>query len=148
MTTDDLPAWWTPPSPRDACAGVSDRVVLLLYTEALAALRRARLTPKNSVQHVDHALAILAELTTALCEEEDREAVVPLASLYRYMSHRLMEVAELGALRAIGEVERLLQTLWEGWVQVIQVGGDGGFPASLEEDDRFVPRPSVGFYGS
>jgi hypothetical protein len=64
------------------------------------------------------------------------------------MSHRLMDVAELGTVQGIGEVERLLQTLWEGWVQVIHVEGDGGFPASLEEDDRFAPRPSVGPYGS
>lgn len=148
MTTDNLPVWWNPPPPRDACAGAGERVVLLLYAEALAALRRARITPKNSIRDVDRALAILAELTTALCEGEDQEAVVHLASLYRYMSHRLMDVAELGALRAIGEVERLLQTLWEGWVQVIQVDSDSGFPASLEEDDRGAPPPSVGFHGA
>jgi flagellin-specific chaperone FliS len=143
---DDLPAWWTPPPPRDACAGAGERTVLLLYAEALAALRRARIASVNNVSDVGRVLAILAELTAALCEREDREEVVHLTSLYRYMSHRLMDVAELGALRGIGEVERLLQTLWEGWVQVIQPDVDGGFPASLEEDDRVEPRPSVGFY--
>ena len=60
MTTDNLPEWWNPPPPRDACAGTGERVVLLLYAEALAALRRARITPKNRIQAVDRALAILA----------------------------------------------------------------------------------------
>ncbi len=148
VTTDGLPAWWTPQSPRDACPGAGERVVLLLYTEALAALRQARLNPETNGQGVDRAMVIIAELTNALCEREDREEIVHLTSLYRYMSHRLMDVAELGASRAIGEVERLLQTLWEGWVQVIQDEVDDGFPASLKEDDRIVPRPSAGFYGS
>jgi flagellin-specific chaperone FliS len=51
------------------------------------------------------------------------------------MIHRLMEAVECGSPVPIIEVERLLQTLWEGWVQVMQSDVGGGFPDSLEEHD-------------
>jgi flagellar biosynthetic protein FliS len=138
------PAWWAPPPARDACAGENERAVLLLYAEALAVLRRARRTEPDKPPDVERALTILVELAASLAAREDREAVANLAALYHYMIHRLLDVAELGSMQPVGEVERLLQTLWEGWVQVMQ-GDETGFPTSLEEDDRPDPRTPSAF---
>lgn len=136
----DLPVWWEPSTPSDACARPSERTVLLLYGEALAALRRARRLGDPRVD-LGRALSILTELAASLAEREDREAVINLASLYHYMIHRLMEAVECGNPVPIIEVERLLQTLWEGWVQVIQSDVGSGFPDSLEEHDGPASSP-------
>jgi flagellin-specific chaperone FliS len=114
--------------------------VLLLYGEALAALRRARRLGDPRAD-LGRALSILAELAASLAEREDREAVLNLASLYHYMIHRLMEAVECGSPVPIIEVERLLQTLWEGWVQVMQSDVGGGFSrlAGGTRQPPFVP---------
>jgi flagellar biosynthetic protein FliS len=115
--------------------------VLLLYGAALAALRRARRRLGDPRADLGRALSILTELAASLAEREDREAVLNLASLYHYMIHRLMDAVECGDPAPMVEVERLLQTLWEGWIQVIQSDVGGGFPDSLEEHDRPAASP-------
>ena len=135
-----LPAWWEPGPPTDHAVGASDRMVVLLYSEALTLLRRARTSPQAAGRHVHSVLAILAELSNALVSREDREAVVDLLSLYRYMSHRLTTARDHVPAEALAEVEHLFVTLFDGWIQVLQGESQAGFPDCLEADDsRAVP---------
>lgn len=132
---DVLPAWWEPARPTDAAVGASDRMVLLLYSEALTLVRRARAVPRTARRDVHGVLAILSELSSTLAAREDREAVIDLLSLYYYMSHRLTTASHESVAVALGEVEHLFVTLFDGWIQVLQGESPGGFPESLEADD-------------
>ena len=66
----DLPVWWEPGAPCDDCARPSERTVLLLYGEALAALRRARRLGDPRAD-LGRALSILTELAASLAEREE-----------------------------------------------------------------------------
>lgn len=130
-----LPAWWAPSRPTDHAVGASDRMIVLLYSEALSRLRRARTSPHGADRHVHTVLAILAELSNALASREDQEAVVDLLSLYRYMSHRLTSTSQQVPVEALAEVEHLFDTLFDGWIQVLQGEWQAGFPDCLNTDD-------------
>jgi flagellin-specific chaperone FliS len=126
--------------PTDAGVASVDRVVILLYSEALSLLCRARRAPDGCLREVHAVAAILVELSNALIEREDREEVVDLVSLYRYMIYRLTSAGPCASDEALAEVERLFVTLMDGWIQVLPAGPDSGFPSSLEPDDpRSVP---------
>jgi flagellin-specific chaperone FliS len=134
-----LPSWWAPVLPKDTAVASVDRVVVLLYSEALSLLRRAR--TRTALRRDLHAVtAILVELSDALTQREDRDEVVDLISLYRYMMHRLTAAQGPDVDDALAEVERLFVTLMDGWIQVLPGGSDAGFPDSLESDDaRLTP---------
>ncbi len=130
-----VPSWWAPDSPTDAGVASVDRVVVLLYSEALSLLRRARAARIGRRRHVHAVMIILVELSNALTQREDRDEVVDLVSLYRYMMHRLTSAHEEAVDGALAEVERLFVTLMDGWIQVLPGGSETGFPESLESDD-------------
>ncbi len=132
---DALPAWWEPARPTDAAVGASDRMVLLLYSEALALVRRARTVPRTARRDVHGVLAILSELSSRLAARNDRESVIDLLSLYHYMSHRLTTASHESVAGGLDEVEHLFVTLFDGWIQVLQEESPGGFPEFLEADD-------------
>lgn len=138
--SNDLPSWWAPPPPTDVSATTNERVVLALYAEAMENLREARCGRSTARPDVGKTLNILSELIASLVAREDRDAVANLSSLYHYMIHRLLDPNEAGTDAALDEVTRLLQTLWDGWVQVIQPDVEDGFPDWLSQSDHF---PSV-----
>jgi flagellin-specific chaperone FliS len=93
-------------------------------------------------------VAILVELSNALTQREERDEVVDLVSLYRYMMHRLTSADDRTSDDALAEVERLFSTLMDGWIQVLPPGPDSSFPASLEPDDPHSISPSFPAYTS
>ncbi len=130
-----LPSWWAPDAPTDAAVAPIDRAVVLLYAEALSLLRRARAARTGRHREVHAVAAILLELSAALTQREERDEVVDLVSLYRYMMHRLTSAPGEPSDEAVAEVERLFVTLMDGWIQVLPAGPDAGFPSALESDD-------------
>lgn len=135
-----LPSWWAPDAPTDGGVASVDRAVVLLYTEALSLLRRARHTRVGGHREVHAVVAILMELSNALTQREEREEVADLVSLYRYMMHRLTSAPDSVPDESLAEVERLFVTLMDGWIQVLPAGPDSGFPSALEPDDpRSIP---------
>jgi flagellin-specific chaperone FliS len=110
-------------------------MVLVLYSEALTLVRRAQVDRETASRDLRVVLGILAELSSALTARDEREAVIDLLSLYHYMSHRLSTAGHDVASGALAEVEHLLVTLFDGWIQVLQGESPGGFPDSLEADD-------------
>lgn len=135
-----LPSWWAPDAPKDAGVASVDRVVILLYSEALSLLRRARRGGDGRGRAVHAVVAVLVELSNALTQREERDEVMDLVSLYRYMIHRLTADSTCASDEALTEVERLFGTLMDGWIQVLPAGSDEGFLSSLEPDDpRSIP---------
>jgi flagellin-specific chaperone FliS len=140
-----LPSWWAPAAPTDAGVASVDRVVVLLYSVALSRLRRARHRPVGCRRDLHAVMAILVELSNALTQREERDDVVDLISLYRYMMHRLTSATDHASGDAfddaLAEVERLFSTLMDGWIQVLPPGPDSSFPVSLEPDDPHSASP-------
>lgn len=100
-------------------------LVVMLYDGAIRFLNEAREAHERNDQWarataVSKALAIVGELRSTLNLEEGSS--LPLAleldRLYDYMTGRLLEVATKRDLSAVDEVQRLLVTVREGWVQV------------------------------
>lgn len=137
MTREDvaLPGWWEPGPAADAAVASTDRLMMLLYSEALAALRRARRDSCKRPGEIRTVLSILVELADGLADRENRDEVADLSALYRYMTYRLASVPVADAERTLAEVERLFATLCDGWIQVLQGDSEAGFPDFLESSD-------------
>lgn len=99
------------------------RLVQLLYRGAIDAVGTARQKLasgdiKSRSMSVTKAIEILAELASTLDREKGGELSVRLAALYDYMQRRLIQGNSEQTDAPLGEVERLLQTLEEAWLQV------------------------------
>lgn len=98
-------------------------LVVMLYDGAIRFLGEARDAHERKDQWgraraVSKALAIVGELRSTLNVDEGSDLAVELDRLYDYMMNRLLEVATKRDLSGVEEVQRLLITLREGWVQV------------------------------
>jgi len=100
-------------------------LVVMLYDGAIRFLGEARDADERKnlrerATAVSKALAIVGELRSTLNLEEGSS--MPLAleldRLYDYMMGRLLEVTTKKDLSGLEEVQRLLITVREGWVQV------------------------------
>jgi flagellar protein FliS len=67
---------------------------------------------------VSKALAIVGELRSTLNLEEGGDMALDLDRLYDYMMTRLLEVSTKRDTSGLQEVQQLLVTVREGWVQV------------------------------
>jgi len=106
-------------------------LVRLTYDALINALAKARAAAeaKDAAAEADHltrALEALIELSTSLNMEAGGKTAASLASLYIYMSRRLLEGQAQDSVAAIGEVSALAQTLREGWQGLADAprGGD------------------------
>jgi len=95
-------------------------LVLLTYDALIKALVKARaaVEAKDMVaeaEQLSRALQAIIELSTSLNFESGGNISASLASLYAYMSRRLLEGQTRNSAAAIDEVLSLTQTLREGW---------------------------------
>jgi len=98
-------------------------LVVMLYDGAIRFLGEARDAHERKDQWarataVSKALAIVGELRSTLNVDEGSSLAVELDRLYDYMMGRLLEVTTKRDLSGLEEVQRLLITIREGWVQV------------------------------
>jgi flagellar protein FliS len=98
-------------------------LVVMLYDGAIRFLGEARDAHERQDQWgrataVSKALAIVGELRSTLNLEEGSSLAIELDNLYDYMMGRLLEVSTKRDLSGLEEVQRLLTTVREGWVQV------------------------------
>ena len=98
-------------------------LVVMLYDGAIRFLGEAldadaRRDHRARATAVSKALAIVGELRSTLNIEEGSSLALELERLYDYMFNRLLEVTTKRDLSALAEVQRLLVTVREGWVQV------------------------------
>jgi flagellar secretion chaperone FliS len=98
-------------------------LVVMLYDGAIRFLGEARDAHERKDQWararaVSKALAIVGELRSTLNLDEGSSLALELDRLYDYMMGRLLEVTTKHDLSGLEEVQRLLVTVREGWVQV------------------------------
>ena len=98
-------------------------LVVMLYDGAIRFLAEAkdaneRKNMRERATAVSKALAIVGELRSTLNLDEGSSLAIELDRLYDYMMGRLLEVTTKRDLSGLEEVQRLLITVREGWVQV------------------------------
>jgi flagellar secretion chaperone FliS len=101
------------------------RLVQLLYRAATGSVSAARHhlaagAIRERSQQITRALSILHELIDSLNREKGGDIATKLAGLYAYMTTRLIEANIQQIDGPLEEVERLLGTLSEAWVPVMQ----------------------------
>jgi flagellar protein FliS len=99
------------------------RLVQLLYRGALDAVANARANlARNDIRArtgaVSRAFEILVELSCSLNRERGGELSGRLAALYDYMQRRLLEGNQQQADPPFAEVEQILRTLEEAWLNL------------------------------
>ncbi len=95
-------------------------LVIALYEGTIHAIGRARqcLTtndPWGRAKAISKAVELLTELLISLNHKEGGEISANLKRLYSYMQCRLLEAHAQKAAAPMDEVERLLETMLEGW---------------------------------
>jgi flagellar secretion chaperone FliS len=98
-------------------------LVVMLYDGAIRFLGEARAAHERNDHRgratgVSKAMAIVGELRSTLNVDEGSSLALELDRLYDYMFGRLLEVTTKRDLSGLDEVQRLLITVREGWVQV------------------------------
>jgi len=98
-------------------------LVLLTYDSLVTSLTRARAAAGNGdiaeeARFYARAFEAIVELTTSLNMAAGGEVSRNLASLYSYMSRRLLEGQMQDSLAATTEVLQLATTLREGWKEL------------------------------
>jgi flagellar protein FliS len=99
------------------------QLVRMLYRAAIEAVSAARrhvrageIRPR--ARQIDKALLIIHELLQALDHESGGEIAKSLASLYAYVTQRLIDANVQQSEAPLEEVEGLLGTLLEGWSSI------------------------------
>lgn len=95
----------------------------MLYDGAIGALASAHAAASRGdlrvrAEGVSKAMAIICELQNTLNVRDGGQIATQLDSLYAYMMNRLLESTMKKDVGAIGEVQRLLTTLRDGWNQI------------------------------
>ena len=98
-------------------------LVVMAYDGAIGFLQQARDANEKKdawgrARGVSKALALIAELRNTLNLDEGQGLAQDLDRLYDYMMGRLLEVTTKRDPSGLEEVQRLLTTVREGWVQV------------------------------
>jgi flagellar secretion chaperone FliS len=121
------------------------RLVQALYRGAIEAVEKARVHLRaNDIRarsaQITKASEIISELTLSLDRERGGEIAVNLAELYDYMQRRLQEANFRQEAAPLEEIERLLSTLLEAWLQVR--------PLQDQQPSAAAPTPKVMLFPS
>lgn len=108
------------------------KIMLMLYAAAIRSVKKARtsIEEKNiqeKCKHIIKAQDIIFELANALDMKQGGELVQRLEGLYDYMGFQLTEAHVNNSLEALDNVERVLNTLNEGWEEAVRQV-EGGKP--------------------
>ncbi len=98
------------------------RLVVLLYEGILRHIGRAILSVENKniearVNHINRALAMIAELQATLNHEKGGEIAANLDRLYTYWRRRLVEANVNSDAAPLEEIKHLVTELWSAWDQ-------------------------------
>lgn len=116
-----------------------EKILLMLYEGAITAVRIARRgieekNPKLKGENISKVLAILTELDCALDRGKGGKLAENLAALYHYLTNRLTVANIRNDLDAIGEAERLLSELYEGFREAAQQDAEPVYPKNAESE--------------
>jgi len=104
-------------------------LVLRLYEAALRHCRAAREhieagRVRDRSLALSKTLAIIGELQQVLDFERGGSIARELDRLYTFASGRLMDAAIADDVKAIDDVVRVLEPLWDGWLGIVEGRGE------------------------
>jgi flagellar protein FliS len=97
-------------------------LVVMLYDGALRFIGQAQTASgagdaRVRSRAVSRAIAIVAELQNTLNVDRGGDVALELDRLYNYLNSRLLDVTMKGDTEALGEVQKVLTTLRDGFSQ-------------------------------
>ncbi len=111
-----------------------EKILLLLYEGCIRFIRTAKLRMSEKKiaekgKNISKALAILSELINTLDHEAGGQLSADLESLYMYMMDSLIEANIYNKIENLDKVDKLLNTLYEAWADVIENPRPDGVPS-------------------
>lgn len=102
-----------------------EKILLMLYEGAIKFTKLAIIgIEKNSVkekcENIGRAYDIVLELNNTLDHKVGGELAQRLEQLYQYMIEQYIKANTQNDVAALKTVQKLLETLYDGWVQAIQ----------------------------
>lgn len=102
-----------------------EKILLMLYEGAIKFVKLAIVgMEKNSIkdkcENIGRAYDIILELNNTLDLKIGGEVAARLEQLYQYMIEQLIKANTQNDIEALRIVQKLLETLHEGWVQAVQ----------------------------
>lgn len=109
------------------------KIMLMLYAAAIRSVKKAKIAVEekniqDKCKHIIKAQDIIFELANALDIKQGDELVQRLEGLYDYMGFQLTEAHINNSIEALENVERVLNTLNEGWEEAVRQVEGGKTP--------------------
>ncbi len=130
-------------------------LVVALYEGTIQAIGRARQCLSNNdpwgrAKAISKAVEILTELLMSLNHKEGGEISSNLKRLYSYMQCRLLEAHAQKTKAPMDEVERLLETMLEGWRGAVEKTSDilQRSPVEMPDNDVSSEDPMCDYWFS
>ena len=87
--------------------------------------------------HISKTMAIVSELMNTLDHDVGGQLAQDLENLYMFMMDRLIEANVQNKIEPLQAVEKLLITLYQGWVDVVNNPRNDGIPSSSLQPELF-----------
>ncbi|MEI8026108.1 MAG: flagellar export chaperone FliS [Pseudomonadota bacterium] len=119
-----------------------EKILLMLYEGAIrfvrqgaVAMQERRIADKG--KYISKATAIISELMATLDFKVGGQLAVDLESLYIFMIDKLIEGNIKNDLESLNHVDKLLNTLYVAWKDVIENPRADGVPSAKLQPDEF-----------
>lgn len=119
-----------------------EKILLMLYEGAIRFTKQARvaMTEKKIAEKgksISKATAILSELMATLDFKIGGQLAQDLENLYIFMIDKLIEANVHNKVECLDDVERLLNTLYTAWKDVIENPRPDGVPSPALQPEEF-----------
>jgi flagellar protein FliS len=101
-----------------------EQLLLMLYETAIKSCKLAKISVErkniaDKCKHISKVHDIVMELTSTLDHKKGPDVAAQLESLYEYCINQLLQANMNNDLNAIENVQKVLTTLYEGWVAAV-----------------------------
>jgi flagellar protein FliS len=102
-----------------------EKILLMLYEGAIKFIKLAiqgveKKSVKDKCENIGRAYDIILELNNTLDHKVGGDVSARLEQLYQFMIEQLIKANIENNTESLKTVQKLLETLYEGWVQAIQ----------------------------
>jgi flagellar protein FliS len=119
-----------------------EKILLMLYEGAIRFTKQARVAMNEKKiadkgKAISKATAILSELMATLDFKVGGQLAQDLENLYIFMIDKLIEANIHNKVECLDDVERLLNTLYSAWKDVIENPRPDGVPSPVLQPEEF-----------
>ncbi|MEI6397225.1 MAG: flagellar export chaperone FliS [Pseudomonadota bacterium] len=119
-----------------------EKILLMLYEGAIRFTKQARAAMNDKKiadkgKAISKATAIISELMATLDFKVGGQLAQDLENLYIFMIDKLIEANVYNKIECLDDVERLLNTLYSAWKDVIEHPRADGVPSPSLQPDEF-----------